>query len=268
MPGVNGEGLHAKMTNVEHAFCAWFLLVFEWTKSPRMKLCILDNDVLDPAAVPIWGSYAAMFERLLRGAGFEGEIDAYSARQGSYPDSFDAYDAVLLTGSRSDAFSDDAWVVELRGRVSALLAQQKKLVGVCFGHQLIAHCLGAKVGRAPQGWGLGRTHYTWHEPSHFSDGVQQVCLLASHQDQVLELPQGARLLASNAHCPIAAYAIGQQVLCIQPHPEFEPAYSAFLMNKQLVRHGEVVIQEKLAALQGGHDGPRMGRLMLRFMGQV
>ena len=56
-----------------------------------MKLCILDNDDLDPAAVPIWGSYATMFERLLRDAGFQGDVEAFSARHAQYPDSFDAY---------------------------------------------------------------------------------------------------------------------------------------------------------------------------------
>ena len=90
-----------------------------------MKLCILDNDDLDPAAVPIWGSYATMFERLLRDAGFQGDVEAFSARHGQYPDSFDAYDAVLLTGSRADAFSKDPWVVDLCSRVSALLKQKK-----------------------------------------------------------------------------------------------------------------------------------------------
>ena len=233
-----------------------------------MKLCILDNDDLDPAAVPIWGSYATMFECLFRDAGFQGDVEAFSARHGQYPDSFDAYDAVLLTGSRADAFSKEPWVVDLCSRVSALLEQKKRLIGVCFGHQLIAHCLGARVDRAPNGWGLGRHTYTWHEPQHFSDHTNQVSLLASHQDQVLELPAGARLLASNSHCPIAAYAMGQQVLCIQPHPEFDPEYSAFLLEKRRAQYGEVVYQEALSGLHSGHDGARMAHLMLRFMEQA
>ena len=233
-----------------------------------MKLCILDNDDLDPAAVTIWGSYATMFERLLRDAGFQGDVEAFSARHGQYPDSFDAYDAVLLTGSRADAFSKEPWVADLCSRVSALLEQKKRLIGICFGHQLIAHCLGARVDRAPNGWGLGRHTYTWHEPQHFLDHAEQVSLLASHQDQVLELPAGARLLASNSHCPIAAYAMGQQVLCIQPHPEFDPEYSAFLLEKRRAQYGEVVYQEALSGLHSGHDGARMAHLMLRFMEQA
>ena len=233
-----------------------------------MKLCILDNDDLDPAAVPIWGSYASMFERLLRDAGFQGDVEAFSARHGQYPDSFDAYDVVLLTGSRADAFSKESWVVDLCSRVSALLEQKKRLIGVCFGHQLIAHCLGAKVDRAPHGWCLGRHTYTWHEPQYFEEYTEQVSLLTSHQDQVLELPAGARLLASNSHCPIAAYAMGQQVLCIQPHPEFDPEYSAFLLEKRRAQYGEVVYQEALSGLHSGHDGVRMGHLMLRFIEQA
>jgi GMP synthase-like glutamine amidotransferase len=236
-----------------------------------MKLCILDNDVLDPAAVPVWGSYAAMFERLLRSAGLGGDIEAFNARQGHYPESFDPYSAVLLTGSRADAFSDEAWVLRLRAQVSALLAQNKTLIGVCFGHQLVAHCLGAPVARAPQGWGLGRTDYTWHEPALLGEAHApelHLSLLASHQDQVLSLPPGARLLASNAHCPIAAYAIGQQVLCIQPHPEFDADYSAFLIDKRRAQHGADACDALLARLPGAHDGPRMARLMLRFMGQA
>ena len=241
-----------------------------------MKICILDNDVLDPEAAPRWGSYAAMFERLLRGVGFVGQIDAFSARQGHYPASFEAYNAVLLTGSRADAFSDEPWVLHLRERVLALLAQGQTLIGVCFGHQLVAHALGAHVARAPQGWGLGRTVYTWHEPALLgmdrSDQLVQsdrsVCLLASHQDQVLTLPEGARLLASNAHCPIAAYAIGQQVLCIQAHPEFEPDYSAFLLDKRRALLDPAQHQRLLDGLPGPHDGPRIARIMLRFMGQA
>jgi GMP synthase-like glutamine amidotransferase len=122
-------------------------------KIALMKLCILDNDVLDPEMAPVYVSYAAMTERLLRQAGAQGEMDVFHPYHGHYPSDWNAYDAVLLTGSRADAFSDAPWVVNLRAQVTQLLAAHKKLVGICFGHQLIALCLGATVGRAPQGRG-------------------------------------------------------------------------------------------------------------------
>ena len=117
-----------------------------------MKLCVLDNDVLDPAVEPTYTSYGAMFERLLRAAGADWSFDIFNTTQGQYPASFDAYAAVLLTGSQADSFSQEDWVLELRRCVEQLLNAKKKLIGVCFGHQLIALCLGARVGRASQGW--------------------------------------------------------------------------------------------------------------------
>ena len=82
-----------------------------------MKLCILDNDVLDATAQPVWSSYGAMFERWLRAAGWAGEVQVFSARQGEYPADWSAFDAVLLTGSRADAFGDAPWVQVLRQHV-------------------------------------------------------------------------------------------------------------------------------------------------------
>jgi GMP synthase-like glutamine amidotransferase len=126
-----------------------------------MKLCILDNDFLDPTVAPTYIGYGAMFERLLRQAGADGTFDIFNTVRGEYPASFAPYDAVLLTGSKADSFSQEPWVLTLKDKVQALLDAKKKLVGVCFGHQLIALCLGAKVGRAPQGWGAssGASHW-------------------------------------------------------------------------------------------------------------
>ena len=230
-----------------------------------MKLCILDNDVLDDSVRPVWGSYSQMVERLFREAGFHGTVEAFQTTLMQYPDSFDDYDAVLLTGSRYDAFSSDPWVVELRSQVADLLEQQKKLVGICFGHQLIAACLGAPVARASQGWGLGRLVYQWHGMPGIAEDVASIAMLASHQDQVLELPRGARLLASHANCPVAGYFIGTRVLCVQSHPEFDTDYMAFLLDKRRGIVGEAVYQDRLAGLQAGHEGLRMGRIIVRFL---
>ena len=231
-----------------------------------MKLGILDNDVLDPAAQPRWGSYGVMCERLMREAGWVGQVQTFKARQGEFPPAGEAFDVVLLTGSRADAFGDEPWVQALREWVRAHLDRGQRMLGVCFGHQLIAHCLGAPVVRAPQGWGQGRMVYDWQGPADAVPGGT-LALYASHQDQVLALPPGATLLASSSHCPVAAYAVGRQVLCVQPHPEFDAAYSAYLLDKRRTLMGEAVYQERRASLQQGHDGALFGRLMLRFVQQ-
>jgi GMP synthase-like glutamine amidotransferase len=157
-------------------------------------------------------------------------------------------------------------VVELRRQVTLLLEQHKKMVGVCFGHQLIGMCMGAPVGRAPQGWGAGRMSYDWHRTDlpHFED-ANQVALLASHQDQVLELPKGATLVASSEFCPVAAFTVGNEVFCIQPHPEFVEDFSAYLLNKRRAILGEEKVTAAMAGLQLGHEGTRVALLMVEFL---
>lgn len=232
----------------------------------NMKLCILDNDTIDEALIPVYGSYGAMLEKVLREAGAEHwTMDRFSTPHGEYPTSFADYDAVLLTGSKADSFSDEPWVVELRRRVTGLLATNIKLLGVCFGHQLIALCLGAKVGRAPKGWVTGRHSYQWHAEDLVEAERKGFALLASHQDQVLELPEGARLLASSDHCPIAAYSKGKEVFCIQPHPEFIEDYSAYLLNKRRALLGDEHYASSINSLQQGHEGAEFAKLMVAFV---
>jgi GMP synthase-like glutamine amidotransferase len=231
-----------------------------------MRLCVLDNDVLDPEVASIYTSYGAMFVRLLGDAGADWSFDLFNTTRGHYPASFDDYDAVLLTGSRADAFSQEPWVLELRQRVEQLLQAKKRLVGVCFGHQLIALCLGAQVGRAPQGWGTGRMRYQWHAPElPQARGRTEIALLASHQDQVFELPEGATLLASSEFCPVAAFAVGRDVFCVQPHPEFEEDYSAYLLDKRRVPLGEEHHAASRDSLTLGHDGLQMARMIVAFV---
>jgi GMP synthase-like glutamine amidotransferase len=231
-----------------------------------MKLCILENDFLDPAVEDTYKGYGAMFERLLRQAGATGEFDVFNTVKGEYPASFDPYDAVLLTGSRADAFSQEPWVLVLKDKVHELLKTKKKLVGVCFGHQLIALCLGAKVGRAPQGWGAGRMQYEWHVPElPQAQGRTEVALLASHQDQVFDLPSGAKLFATSAFCPVAAFGVDDHVFCVQPHPEFVEDYSAFLLDKRRALLGEEKYKASTASLAHGHDGLDVARMMVAFI---
>ncbi len=242
---------------------AAFTSIFE--RCP-MKLCILDNDFIDEAMAPLFGSYGTMTEKVLRAAGaHDWQIDCFSTPRGEYPDSFEEYDAVLLTGSKADSFSSDPWVVELRNRVSGLLASEVKLVGICFGHQLIALCMGADVGRAPQGWIAGRQVYQWHEASFPITGRKSVALLASHQDQVLTLPPGSTLLASSDNCPIAVYHKEDAVLCVQPHPEFVETYSEYLLNKRRNTLGEEIYMSSINSLCQGHEGIDFAKLIVNFI---
>jgi len=111
----------------------------------------------------------------------------------------------------------------------------------------------------------GRHHYQWHAGDLVEPARDGFALLASHQDQVLELPEGARLLASSDHCPIAAYSKGKEVLCIQPHPEFVEDYSAYLLDKRRALLGDEHYASSMESLQRGHEGPEFAKLMVAFV---
>lgn len=232
-----------------------------------IRVCILDNDHLDPAVVDTYVSYGAMTERMFEAAGARWRFERFDTMRGAYPADYDAYDAVLLTGSRADAFSDAPWVRRLRDEVHALLRTGKPLLGICFGHQLIGLCLGAEVGRAPNGWGMGRMGYEWVGPEPLAAGRPDatLALLASHQDQVLTLPEGATLLARSDFCPVAAYRVEDRVLCVQPHPEFVEDYSAYLLEKRRELVGEAVHAAARAELSRPHDGLVFARFMQAFV---
>jgi len=233
---------------------------------PR-RVCILDNDNLDPAVVDTYVSYGAMTEKMFAAAGAAWTFDRFNTTRGEYPASFDDYDAVLLTGSKADSFSDEPWVKTLRERTTELLKQRKKLLGICFGHQLIAYCLGAEVGRASKGWGMGRMGYEWVGPTPLKPAAADATLnlLASHQDQVKTLPPGATLQARSEFCPIAAFSVDDHVFCVQPHPEFVEDYSAWILQKR----PESVSADRRAAVRADmalpHDGLEVARFMQAFV---
>jgi len=226
-----------------------------------MRICILENDILTNPAASAGTCLAELYSGLLRrGGGEDWRYDAFHTPAGEYPADFAAYDATVLTGSGADSFSDEPWVVELRRRVSGVLAARGKVIGICYGHQILGICLGGRVTRAPGGWVLGRHEYAWHDGSGASYG-----LLASHRDQVLELPPGAKLLASTPACPVAGFTFGGHVFSVQPHPEMDAALMRVLIERRRAELGEARTAATLDAIMAPHDGDRIARMMVAFV---
>ena len=120
-----------------------------------MKVGILNTDTLKTEFDTKYGQYPAMFSKVLLHAEPKIEIYSYEVQTGEYPDELNECDAYLITGSKVSAYDDLPWIVELKNFIRILHQHQKKLVGICFGHQLIAEALGGKVERAKEGWNVG-----------------------------------------------------------------------------------------------------------------
>ena len=231
-----------------------------------MRIGLLQCDDVAPALRDRHGNYPAMFQRLFAAVDPTIEFRVWRCLDGELPDDVDAVDAWLTTGSRFGVNDGLAWVEDLCGFVRRLWAADKPLVGICFGHQLIAKALGGKVVKSERGWGVGMSfnrvsgRAAWMEP--WQEGLD---LVVSHQDQVVEPPPDARVLAGSDFCPVYLMQVGGHFLGVQGHPEFAKPYSADLMALRRDQVGPQRVREGLASLHAPVDDALMVRWILEFM---
>ena len=204
-----------------------------------LRICILETDILRPELIEALRRLRPDVPATVRQATDRRRIRHLQRGGGRYPADDERFDAYLVTGSKADSFGPDPWIQTLKTFLLDRYERGDKLLGVCFGHQLLALLLGGKAERASQGWGMGIHQYQLNERADWmSPALPDLTLLISHQDQVTRLPENARVIASSDFCPYAAYAIGDQVLCFQGHPEFVHDYSRELLELRQQHLGE------------------------------
>jgi len=172
------------------------------------------------------GSYGRLFQTFLGYDSFDYQI--HLVVDNEFPASINAADAWLLTGSKHGVYEDHDWIKPLEQFVRDAYAADIPLVGICFGHQLLAQALGGKVEKFDGGWATGRMEYNMNESVL---GADDVALHAWHQDQVVGLPPEATVVGSNEFCQYAALAYGDgKALSLQPHPEFNDEFLGDLIK--------------------------------------
>lgn len=231
-----------------------------------MKLGILKTDTVRPEWVPEFGEYPDMFAALLKRADPTLEFVTYDVEAGQFPNSIDEVDAYLITGSKSSVYDDKPWISSLIDFVQRLHSQKKKLVGICFGHQLVAEALGGKTRKSSKGWGVGLHRHTFVQRPAWHDQKEEVFkILVSHQDQVEKIADGAVVLAGSDFCENAVCQIGDHILTFQGHPEFVREYSRKIMDLRREMIGEEVYHNGVASLVEEPEGERIARWVVNFL---
>lgn len=198
-----------------------------------MRIGILQTGLAPEALAGEMGDYPDMFARLLEGHGFT--FRTYRVVDGEFPATVHDCDGWLITGSRHGAYEDHPWIPPLERFIRDCFAAHVPMVGICFGHQIIAQAMGGKVERFDGGWAVGATEYDF--------AGQPLTLNAWHRDQVTEVPKNAKVIASNEFCANAALLYDDLALTVQAHPEFRPEFIDGLMQTR----GKGLVPEEVMA---------------------
>lgn len=216
-----------------------------------------------PASIP---SYEWMFQQVFRNAGYGGTFHIYQTWQGELPGRLNQSDIYLISGSNNSANDSTPWVAALRDWTAGAFNSGCRLVGICFGHQLIAASLHGKVEVSPRGWGIGIRESAFTDKSSADAYLRSsYCLVYDHHEQVTVPPTEAVVVSGSSFCPIESYRIGRQVLTFQGHPEFSNSFIAHWIKDCAPDEPESVKSAALKSLQSlPNEGTTVARWILRF----
>ena len=198
-----------------------------------MRIAIIEAGEPPAALVPEHGSYGAMIRALIGGDGTGGhDVATFRAFAGDLPGPGDC-DAIVVSGSACGVHDGLPWIGELATLLRRAAEARRRLVGICFGHQVMAQTFGGAVARSPRGWGVGLHRYEIVAAEPWMAGTaagDTIAVAASHQDQVVVRPPRTRLVAASAFAPHAMLAYADHpAMSVQFHPEFTPLFSRALL---------------------------------------
>lgn len=215
-----------------------------------MLIGILQTGEAPENLAPVSGDYPDMFQRLLADQGLS--FRTYRVLDMEFPASVTECDGWLITGSRFGAYEGHAFIPPLETFIRDAYAGAVPMVGICFGHQIIAQALGGKVEKFAGGWSVGPTEYDF--------AGRTLRLNAWHQDQVVARPPMAEVAACNDFCENAALVYGDRIFTVQAHPEFKTDFVDGLMKTR----GKGLVPDTLMEAAGARlDQPVDSQILAR-----
>lgn len=231
-----------------------------------MRITIVQTgDVPEPLR-PKFGPYHAMFERMFDSTNGSFSYEVVTVGDTEMLPDPTRLDAIVITGSPAGVYEDHAWLPPLRNFIRGAYAAKTPMLGVCFGHQIMADSLGGKVGKSHKGWGLGRhTYRVENRPGFMADAPATLSVACSHQDQVIEPPSEADVILASDFTPNAGllYKSGK-ALSFQPHPEFIDEYAEALVALRRGRAPDDVIDTGLQSFSTPSDSDRVANYIGAF----
>ena len=224
-----------------------------------MKLAILETGRPPGDLADRFGDYPSMFGEML---GPEFELETFDVEAGELPKDPGEHAAYLITGSPAGVYEPLPWIEPLQEFIRS--AKGSKMVGICFGHQIMAEALGGHVEKSDKGWGAGLHTYSIAYREPWMDGESSIAEPASHQDQVVIQPPNSVVTIESDFTRYAGLAwTDRPAISFQFHPEFSPAFAKALIEKRydIVPDPDAAI----ASLDAPNDSARVAAWIRRFL---
>jgi GMP synthase-like glutamine amidotransferase len=195
-----------------------------------MKLTIIQTGDVPLPLRDRFGPYRRMFEDMFDRTGQGFSYDMVAASDGEPLPDPTTLEGIVITGSPAGVYDTFPWLDPLRSFIRGAYSSHTPMVGVCFGHQIMADALGGDVRKSEKGWGLGRHSYAVRSrPAWMASAPAALAVACSHQDQVITPPAEAEVILGSNFTPNAGlvYRNGAAI-SFQPHPEFSDDYALAL----------------------------------------
>ena len=232
-----------------------------------MKVTIIQTGDVPQSLQSSFGPYPSMFHTMFDEAGQPFDYEAIRVFDGEpFPDVADL-DAIVITGSAAGVYDDYTWMDPLRAFIRSVYANATPMVGICFGHQIMADALGGDVRKSEKGWGLGRHVYGVKTRPEFMSSVgADLAIACSHQDQVITAPKDATVILGSDFTPNAGlfYKNGA-ALSFQPHPEFKDNYTRALAELRRGKAPDEVVDGAVSSLAINSDSRDVAGYIGKFL---
>ena len=230
------------------------------------KITIVETGLVSPEHRSRHGSFPQMFERMIGVADPSARFATVRLVDGDALPDPAGLDAILITGSPAGVYDDLAWIAPLERFVRTAYDARTAMVGVCFGHQLIAQALGGTVRKSEKGWGIGRHVYDVRPGNGVID-ADEIAIACAHQDQVIAPPADATTILHSTFTPHAGILYGNKAaLSVQPHPEFTAAFADVCCEiAGQASAPEPLVATARASLDQPLDHADLGRAIARFL---
>jgi GMP synthase-like glutamine amidotransferase len=207
-----------------------------------------------------------MFRTMFDASGHNFTYDLVKVLDGDDLPAIEGLEGVVITGSPAGVYEDHDWLPPLREFIKTVHSASIPMLGICFGHQVIADALGGVVRKSEKGWGLGRHSYdVVSRPDFMQDAPDRLSIACSHQDQVIEPPVGAAVILSTSFAPNAGlYYDTGATLTFQPHPEFSDEYARALAVMRKDTIGDELLSKSLSSFEISSDSSTLSKYIADF----